>query len=294
MTEPPVALEATRENFAQLVLENSRRGLVLENQGGARVKVKSVEFLESDVRDLEVVETIVVGTAPSDLDVSPDGDRLWVANALSDNLSVVDSDVSSVTHLEVLATVGTGSNPRGVSVGPDGAIVYVGGLGVDSLSNSITFANAHTDDFLSDPDGDGVSDTITRAAQVELAQGQEIPVTLEFYVSDRTTVPDFDSYGSYFGSLDLQPPSGGSLIPVRSPRYVNGEFLVEFLTESGFTYYVQYADSLQHLADPAICKTAFPPVAGTGTYVQWIDNGPPKTASPPGDGMRFYQVIRSP
>jgi putative thioredoxin len=29
MTEPPVALEATRENFAQLVLENSRKGPVL-------------------------------------------------------------------------------------------------------------------------------------------------------------------------------------------------------------------------------------------------------------------------
>jgi len=174
------------------------------------------------------------------------------------------------------------------------AVVTVGGLGVDSLSNPVTFFNAHTGDYLADPDGNGVADTITRAAQVNLARGEVLPVTLEFYVSDRTTIPDYESYGGYFGSLGLQAPSSGTAISVRSARYVGGEFLVEFLTQSGSTYYVQYADSLEALSDPTLFKTAFPPVTGTGSYVQWIDNGAPKTASAPGIGMRFYKVIRSP
>jgi hypothetical protein len=56
-------------------------------------------------------------------------------------------------------------------------------------------------------------------------------------------------------------------------------------------YFIQYADTPADLMDSATVQTAFPSVTGTGSRVQWIDNGPPKTASPPTNGSRFYRVL---
>jgi len=36
----------------------------------------------------------------------------------------------------------------------------------------------------------------------------------------------------------------------------------------------------------------FPPLYGTGGHLQWIDNGPPKTVSPPVNDARFYRVMK--
>ena len=39
-------------------------------------------------------------------------------------------------------------------------------------------------------------------------------------------------------------------------------------------------------------KTAEPSVVGTGTRIQWIDSGPPKTERHPAAGSgRFYRVL---
>jgi hypothetical protein len=69
----------------------------------------------------------------------------------------------------------------------------------------------------------------------------------------------------------------------------NGTFLVEFLTMSNRLYYVQYSSDLMNW------KTAQPAIVGTGTRIQWIDNGQPKTESAPStQPVRFYRVILLP
>jgi len=73
----------------------------------------------------------------------------------------------------------------------------------------------------------------------------------------------------------------------------NGIFRVEFLTQAGKHYYIQYADTLSSLATNA--QTVSPVIVGTGGSVQWIDDGPPKTISiPMSVSSRVYRVIRSP
>jgi YVTN family beta-propeller protein len=52
-----------------------------------------------------VVARIHVGIDPVGLAVRPDGKEVWVANHVSDSLSVIDSDPASPTYLEVVATV---------------------------------------------------------------------------------------------------------------------------------------------------------------------------------------------
>jgi hypothetical protein len=66
-------------------------------------------------------------------------------------------------------------------------------------------------------------------------------------------------------------------------------FLVEFASLTNRVYYVLYSGDLAHW------KTAQPGITGNGTWLQWIDNGQPKTESAPATtSARFYRVILLP
>jgi hypothetical protein len=84
----------------------------------------------------------------------------------------------------------------------------------------------------------------------------------------------------------------GTDLTIDNYRFTNGVFLVEFPTRTGYRYYVQYAPVVTG-TNTADFKTALPPVFGTGSYVQWVDNGPPKTDRLPTNGMRLYRLIET-
>ncbi len=70
-----------------------------------------------------------------------------------------------------------------------------------------------------------------------------------------------------------------------------GTFYLDFGTERERDYYIQYADG--SVTGP--WQTSFPAVTGSGFTAQWIDNGPPRTATRVGQtGARFYRVLRTP
>jgi len=58
-----------------------------------------------DVKARKIVARIDVGIDPVSLAVRPDGKEVWVANHVSDSVSVIDTDPASPTHLHVIATV---------------------------------------------------------------------------------------------------------------------------------------------------------------------------------------------
>lgn len=58
-----------------------------------------------DAASLELVARVRVGVDPVGVAVRPDGREVWVANHVSDAVSVVDTDSSSPTYLQVVATV---------------------------------------------------------------------------------------------------------------------------------------------------------------------------------------------
>ena len=88
-----------------------------------------------------VAKTIVVGSSPNSVSVSPDGTKVYVcnANASSNSISVIDTSTNTVT-----ATITGFSSPDGVAFTPDGSRAYVpnGGTGamavIDTSTNSIT------------------------------------------------------------------------------------------------------------------------------------------------------------
>jgi len=199
-------------------------------------------------------------------------------------------------------------------------------LGVDRASNAITFFNAQSSQIL--PYGDPVINvececscglywgatvdcdfgsylgcayldctidySITAVflpfAQInDLQPGESRTMTAEFKVTDHSTVPH-PAYVLYLADpFPIVPAiNAQTVIGIDISRYVSNSFIVEFRTVLGNNYFVQYAETPEGLITG---KTALPLVTGTGSRVQWIDNGPPKTISPPTNGLRFYRVL---
>lgn len=95
---------------------------------------------------------------------------------------------------------------------------------------------------------------------------------------------------------ELVPPSPRPALAVGSLERVNRglllgnrDFMVEFHSLPNRVYSMQYSGDLLDW------KSAQPAIVGDGNWIQWIDNGEPKTESSPADAAaRFYRLILLP
>ena len=80
--------------------------------------------------------------------VSPDGGRLYVVHAGSDNLSVIDLAAN-----QGLANISVGANPRGIAITPDGSTLFVNNVldGTMSIIDAGTFTYIETIDLTAIP-----------------------------------------------------------------------------------------------------------------------------------------------
>ena len=80
--------------------------------------------------------------------VSPDGGRLYVVHAGSDNLSVIDLSANLG-----LANISVGANPRGIAITPDGSTLFVNNTldGTMSIIDAGTFTYIETIDLTTIP-----------------------------------------------------------------------------------------------------------------------------------------------
>jgi trimeric autotransporter adhesin len=96
-----------------------------------------------------VVATIPVGILPYDLAITPDGSQLYVVNAKSNNVSVINTSTNTLT-----ATIPVGNAPQSIAVTPDGSTVYVPNAKSSTVSLISTATNTVTSSFpLSTPFG---------------------------------------------------------------------------------------------------------------------------------------------
>jgi YVTN family beta-propeller protein len=86
-----------------------------------------------------VIDTIPVGNTPYGIDITPNGQFVYVANKLSNTVSKISTSTNAV-----VATIPVGSQPWGVKVTPNGNFVYVANSGANTVSVVSTSTNTVT------------------------------------------------------------------------------------------------------------------------------------------------------
>ena len=123
-----------------------------------------------------------------------------------------------------------------------------------------------------------------------LGVGANVVFTLEFYVPTRVAPTNLTLTVQAAGVTQPTTVNGTIQNVTRTVALDNGTVLVEFASVPGQVYAIQYSsDQVTWLT------AAVPLITAPANRVQWIDAGPPETASaPPTNGLRHYRVVLLP
>ncbi|MCK4349825.1 MAG: T9SS type A sorting domain-containing protein, partial [Candidatus Krumholzibacteria bacterium] len=77
---------------------------------------------------------IAVGDHPISIKIHPAGERAYIANFGSGNVSVIDVDPDSPDYHDVISNLPVGANPIDLAVSPEGDRLYVANVGSGSIS----------------------------------------------------------------------------------------------------------------------------------------------------------------
>jgi uncharacterized repeat protein (TIGR01451 family) len=122
---------------------------------------------------------------------------------------------------------------------------------------------------------------------------QSVDLVLEYFVLSRTPISvDNSNYTAVaVPVINPTPPGGtdGAFSVTRTIMLSNGSVLIEFPSVPGASYTILYSTNAA-FANPLVAQ---PPITAPADRVQWIDDGPPKTISPPASAAsRFYRVLK--
>jgi hypothetical protein len=123
-----------------------------------------------------------------------------------------------------------------------------------------------------------------------LAAGEAVDLRVEYRIVNRqpTVQPAYrvETLGEWTPPPD--PPGDPFRVEPRA-TLADGSFLLEFDTLKDRSYSIQYSSDLTRWI------TVVPNIRGNGSRFQWIDNGPPKTATVPRLATnRYYRVFLVP
>ena len=124
-----------------------------------------------------------------------------------------------------------------------------------------------------------------------IGPGQFVDFLVEYYRASREpfTQPTFSARGGMPGPGRPGARAQRILSVDRNVLLQSGRFLIEFTATPGNRYVVQYNSNP---IGTNAWRTAGAPITAPANRVQWLDDGPPKTDSPPGSvSNRLYRVV---
>ena len=169
------------------------------------------------------VANVTVGADPFQSAITPDGTRLYVANAISNNVSVINTATNAV-----IATIPMPGHAESIAVTPDGAHVYVGNTNAATVSviqtstNTVTASIATTIPFgivIASPPAASAATTLTLtppnlifAAQVDGTPSAPQTITVKNPGATPVTLTSITLTGPNIGDFHLtngcpNPPS---------------------------------------------------------------------------------------
>lgn len=149
---------------------------------------------------------------PAAIAVNPATDKIYVANALSNNVTVIDGGATAITHTLSVVLAGSGSgtvtsNPAGISCGTDCSATFATGTAVD-----LTASSASGSTF----SGWGANCTGTTACNLTMTSDEFITATF-----NSSPPPDFSVRPA---SVSLTTQRGGQVTDVLTIAPQNGSF----------------------------------------------------------------------
>ena len=193
---------------------------------------------------------LAVGLVPIGVAVSPDGNRVFVANRGSDTVSIIET-ADEIADYEV-TDVDVGTNPVGVSVTPDGAQVYVTNRGSDTVAGSasvIQTANKQVD-FLSSYQeaepaafGNFIGSIVEAPMDLEVIARTDSKITLS-WTYDSLDVSGFEICRSTLDSVsdDEAQPTCDNLFEVGA-NVTSFEDPTDLIESTTYLYHVRAIDN---------------------------------------------------
>jgi hypothetical protein len=121
-----------------------------------------------------------------------------------------------------------------------------------------------------------------------IAPGETATFLLEFYYPLRVPQTNLTYTSFAVARPNLSTTVTGTPLALRIVDLEDSRVLIEFPAKKGKTYRIVYSDSSE-FTNPLLAE---PLIVAPADKVQWIDEGPPKTVSKPGDSAsRFYKVF---
>ena len=162
-------------------------------------------------------------------------------------------------------------------------------LGVDCVNAATGAACDDCCTLNPDVNGDGFADPVPLISVVGLKAGESRDLLLEFFSKTRTQPQP--RYSIQLGTAVTNTVSlRNTQIPVMTNGFVGGKVMLAFRTTTTNRYFIQYTDAAGDFAVTNNVRVAQPPITGNGSWIQWIDQGPPKT-EPLTNATRFYRVL---
>ena len=127
-----------------------------------------------------------------------------------------------------------------------------------------------------------------------LVSGGVVEVVIEYFVPSVGLIPTAVVFHPevILPFADPRPNLIGSTLTglTVTRRQSDSRYVLDFLSLTGRTYYVQYSDD-----GGTTWTTVLAPLTGNGTRVVWLDQGAPKTVTDPSTvAARNYRVILMP
>jgi len=236
-------------NTGDLQAPSSGTPTVVDARGvGASGCVSVVDLAQKH----EIVQ-IPTGLHPSDMEMSRDGRRLFVANANSDTVSIIDTESRRAIQTLSLRIGKSGSSPTGVAVSPDHKALYValGGANAVAVVDIRQFHRARVVGSIPAGWYPGAVAVDGRSVYVANVKGTG--------VEDRGDARGFNS-NQFVGNVQIVATSAAHKAAVdqpstvtNSPVFAGGIEHVVYILKENRTYDQLFGDLKQANGDPKLC-----------------------------------------
>jgi len=202
-------------------------------------------------------------------------------NAVTNTLAVADFLAGSLVANVVSAQV---YNPQ---TGLMQQTIRLSNLGTNPVASARVLVNGLTNQLFNAVGTNSGSPYVTYAHA--LAPGASVDLLLEYFVPTRLPVPNPTLVALEVPAVDPTGPTSTPPNITRLKQLAPGNILVEFDSVAGRSYTILYSED----GSFTNANSAQPPITATANRTQWIDSGPPKTVTVPGDS-RLYWVKLNP